>query len=119
MMQLCGRIVGIVAGTVLVAGLVGCSSVEFMRPGAFKANGLPKDEYLVGGGMHVEYMAPADGRLYWVEETTAKILAMKSVKADELAEFGSEKMDSDAVKENVGVGLRDAQFRLYFIPDRP
>jgi len=107
-----------VVGLALVLGLAGCSSMDFLTQGAFKADGVPKDEYLVGGGMHIEYMAPADGRLYWVEETTGKILAMKSVKAEEKAEFGSDGMDPNMAKQKLGVDLKDAKFKLYFIPDR-
>ncbi len=107
-----------VAGLVLLLGLAGCSSTGFLSRGPLTASGLPQRQYLVGGGMHIEYTAPSDGRLYWAEETTQKILAMKSVKAEEKTEFGTDDMASDDVKEKLGVNLKDARFSLYFVPDK-
>jgi hypothetical protein len=106
-----------VVSVALLLGLAGCSSMDFLSDSAFTSDGLPKREYLVGGGMHVQYTAPSDGRVYWVEESTQKILAMKSVKADEQTEFGAEDMETDAVKKKLGVDLKDAAFSLYFVPD--
>jgi hypothetical protein len=108
----------IVAGLALLLGVAGCSSVDILRPGPLTSTAVPKKQYLVGGGMHIEYTAPSDGRLYWVEETSRKILAMKSVKADQEAEFGAEGMTADAVKNKLGVDLKDARFSLYFVPDK-
>ena len=107
-----------VASLALLVGLAGCSSTGFLSRGPLTDTGLPKKQYLVGGGMHIEYVAPSDGRLYWAEETTQKILAMKSVKAEEKTEFGADDMASDAIKKRLGVDLKDARFSLYFVPDK-
>jgi hypothetical protein len=112
------QIARVVAGLALLLGLAGCSSVGFLSRGPLTAAGLPQRQYLVGGGMHIEYVAPSDGRLYWAEETTQKILEMKSVKAEEKTEFGAGEMASDAVKKRLGVDLKDARFSLYFVPDK-
>ena len=107
-----------VASLTLLLGIAGCSSTGFLSPGPLTADGLPKKQYLVGGGMHIQYVAPSDGRLYWAEETTRKILAMKSVQADQESEFGAEDLAADAVKKKLGVDLKDAKFSLYFVPDK-
>ena len=114
----CGDpVVRAVVGLAFLLGLAGCSSLGLSSNKALTGEGLPKKKFLVGGGMSIQYVAPADGQVYWVEQTTQKILAMKSVKAGEKAEFGSERMDADSVKESLGVSLKDANFRLYFVPN--
>ena len=112
------RIAPAVASLALLLGLAGCSSTGFLSRGPLTDTGLPKRQYLVGGGMHIQYVAPSDGRLYWAEETTQKILAMKSVKAEEQTEFGADDMATDAVKRKLGVDLKDAKFTLYFVPNK-
>jgi hypothetical protein len=97
----------------VVLSLAGCVSPS---SGKFRANSLPDERYLVGGGFSIEYVAPADGTVYWVEETTEKILQMKSVASGEKVEFGSEGMDPEEVKKVLGIELKDAKFTLYFIP---
>jgi hypothetical protein len=106
------------ASFALLLGIAGCSAPGFLSRGPLTSTGVPKKQYLVGGGMHIEYVAPSDGRLYWVEETTQKILAMKSVKADQEAEFGAEELANESVKKKLGVDLKDARFSLYFVPDQ-
>ncbi len=113
-----GRIAWATVGFVLLLGLTGCSATGLFSRGPLTGTGLPKKQYLVGGGMHIEYVAPSDGRLYWVEETTQKILAMKSVKADEKTEFGTDQLAADTFKAKLGVDLKDARFSLYFVPDK-
>jgi hypothetical protein len=112
------RTAPVVASLALLLGVAGCSSMSILSPGPLTASAVPKRHYLVGGGMHIEYVAPSDGRLYWVEETTQKILSMKSVKADQEVEFGAEEMAAGAVKDKLGVDLKDARFSLYFVPDK-
>jgi hypothetical protein len=106
-----------VVSLALLLGLAGCSSTGFLSRGPLTASGLPRKQYLVGGGMHIEYVAPSDGRLYWAEETTQRILAMKSVKAEEKTEFGADDLATEAIKKKLGVDLKDARFSLYFVPD--
>jgi len=112
------KIAQVVISAAFLLGLAGCSSIGFSSNRAFMVDGLPKRQYLVGGGMHIQYMAPSDGRVYWVEETTQKILAMRSVKAEQETEFGAENMDADVIKKKFGVDLKDAIFSLYFVPDK-
>lgn len=112
------QIAPVVASLALLLGIAGCSSTGFLSSGPLTATAVPKKQYLVGGGMHIQYVAPSDGRLYWVEETTQKILSMKSVKTDEKTEFGDDNMAADMVKKKLGVDLKDARFGLYFVPDK-
>jgi hypothetical protein len=117
-MRFRSQIVRAVTGLILVLAMAGCSAPGFLSRGPLTASGLPKRQYLVGGGMHIQYVAPSDGRLYWAEETTQRILAMKSVKAEEKTEFGADDMAADAIKKKLGVDLKDARFSLYFVPDK-
>ena len=116
-MQFRSKVAQAIVSLVLLSGMAGCSSMSLLSSGPLTADGIPKRQYLVGGGMHIQYLAPADGRLYWVEETTQKILAMRSVQADQETEFGGDDMSADTVKKKLGMDLKDAKFSLYFIPD--
>ncbi|MCK4628888.1 MAG: hypothetical protein KAT56_07780, partial [Sedimentisphaerales bacterium] len=83
---------------------------------AFNSNGIPKHQYLVGGGFEIEYVAPANGTAYWVEESTQKILETKSLNSGDKAEFGGGAMDPAQVKQLLGIDLKDVKFMLYFVP---
>jgi hypothetical protein len=111
------RIAQVAISVAFLSGLAGCSSLGLSSGGAFTADGLPKRQYLVGGGMYVQYTAPSDGRVYWVEETTRKVLEMKSVKAEEEVEFGSSNMDANGVKKTLGLDIKDTVFSVYFVPN--
>ena len=113
-----GKIAWATASFALLLVLTGCSATGLFSRGPLTDTGLPKKQYLVGGGMHIEYVAPSDGRLYWAEETSQKILAMKSVKAEEKTEFGADDLAADGIKQRLGVDLKDARFSLYFVPDK-
>lgn len=95
--------------------LAGCVSQSSSSPN-FTKNGLPAKQFQVGGGYSIDYVAPADGTVYWVEETTEKILEMRSVAAGDKVEFGSEGIEPEEVKKALGIELKDAKFTLYFIP---
>ncbi|MDH7598027.1 MAG: hypothetical protein QHH07_00130 [Sedimentisphaerales bacterium] len=45
----------------------------------FTPEGVPDRRFLVGGRFDVEYRAPSEGTLYWVEDNTKTIIATKSV----------------------------------------
>ena len=77
---------------------------------AFNSNGIPKHQYLVGGGFEIEYVAPANGTAYWVEESTQKILETKSVSSGDKAEFKGD------LRQVLGIDLKDIKLTLYFVP---
>lgn len=99
----------------MLLSLAGCSTLS-TSGGPFTKNGIPHSRYLVGGGFSVEYIAPADGTAYWVEETTQKILETKSLNSGDKAEFGGASPDPDSVKQILGIDIKDAKFTLYFVP---
>ena len=94
--------------------LAGCSGLSTSSAGPFTRNGIPHSRYLVGGGFSIEYIAPANGTAYWVEETTRKILQTKSLNAGDKAEFTGS--DPDSVKQALGIDFKDTKFTLYFVP---
>ena len=94
--------------------LAGCSSLSTSSECPFTKNGIPHSRYLVGGGFSIEYIAPANGTAYWVEETTGKILQTKSLNAGDKAEFSGS--DPDSVKQALGIDFKDTKFTLYFVP---
>lgn len=100
---------------VSASALTGCVSQLSSK---FTDNGLPAERYLVGGGYSIKYVAPADGTVYWVEQTTEKILETRSVFEGDEVHFGSEYMDPESVQQVLGIDLKDARFMLYFIPNR-
>ena len=106
-------IVAVACVSVLLC-LAGCSALSTSSQGPFTKNGIPHSRYLVGGGYAIEYVAPADGTAYWVEETTQKILQTQSLNAGDKFEFTAS--DTDSVKEALGIDFKDTKFTLYFVP---
>ncbi len=80
----------------------------------FTVEGIPQRKYMVGGGVSVSYRAPADGTLYWVEETGRKIIMTKSLDS---GEFFEEYLPLD--DEHIQLLFKDMEktrFVLYFVP---
>jgi hypothetical protein len=81
---------------------------------AFDSRGVPQPRYLVGGGFEYSYRAPANGTLYYVEETKGKILRTMSISKGMMDDY---KVDDPAkVKDVLGVDMQNAKFNLYFVP---
>lgn len=106
-----------------ILGLAGCGASTQNGPSPargrqFTHTGIPAREYLVGGGFQIDYTAPANGTVYWVEETTGKILQTTSVTEDESVEFELDVMEieSDEFQSRIGIDLAKAKMSLYFIP---
>ena len=95
--------------------VAGCSTLSTSSEGPFTKSGVPHSRYLVGGGFSIEYIAPANGTAYWVEETTERILQTQSMNSGDKAQFGGG-MDADSVKQALGIDVKDAKFTLYFVP---
>ncbi|NLW84716.1 MAG: hypothetical protein GXY41_10000 [Phycisphaerae bacterium] len=80
----------------------------------FTVEGLPLKQYMVGGGVMVEFNAPTDGTLYWVEETGRKIMMTKYLKMGDF--FGEALPIDNADFRNLLGDMSSARFVLYFIP---
>jgi len=108
--------IGMALGLLASLGLAGCG-VSPQTDRQFTPRGIPAREYLVGGGFHIDYTAPAEGTVYWVEETTAKILETRSVTDDENVEFKMD-VEAEALRQLLGIEIAKAKLSLYFIPRR-
>lgn len=104
-----------VVGLVLVGlalGYAGCSA-----PGRLPADGVPDDQYLVGGGFMIEWEAPADGTAYLVEKTTGKIIETRSMQAGDHFSFSvTSRGQADDFEQALGIDFGEARFLLYFQP---
>lgn len=105
------RILTVACVSVLLC-LAGCSALS---EDPLTKSGIPHSRYLVGGGFSIEYVAPANGTAYWVEETTEKILETKSVNSGDKVEFGGG-VDFRLMEQALGIDMKDAKFTLYFVP---
>ncbi len=93
--------------------LAGCSTPRYLP-----ASGVPDDQYLVGGGLVIDWKAPADGTAYLVEKTTGKIIETRSMEAGD--NFGFSVASEAQAREFgkiLGIDFSDALFWLYFKPD--
>jgi hypothetical protein len=104
----------LVVGICLLSALLlgGCST-----SGSLQSDGLPGEEYLVGGGMMINWEAPADGTAYLVEKTSGKIVETRSLKRGDTYDFSIGSTGQAAEFEKVfGVKLSEARLLLYFEP---
>jgi len=92
--------------------LVGCRTSPTLQ-----ADGLPGEEYLVGGGVMIDWEAPAVGTAYLVEKTAGKIVETRSLNEGDSYSFSvtSGKQASEFEKM-LGVKFSEARFLLYFQP---
>ena len=108
------RCVRLVACGLMAVSLVlgGCSASRPML-----ADGVPGEEYLVGGGMMINWQAPAEGTAYLVEKTSGKIVETRSMKRGDIYDFSIGSAGQAVEFEKVfGVKLSEARLLLYFQP---
>ena len=101
-------------GAVLLLALLlsGCSTSRSLQ-----ADGLPGEEYLVGGGMMINWEAPADGTAYLVEKTSGKMVETRSMKQGDTYDFSVGSAGQALEFEKVfGIKLSEAHLMLYFEP---
>ncbi len=92
--------------------LIGCRT-----SGSLQSDGLPAEEYLVGGGMVINWQAPAEGTAYLVEKASGKIVETRSMKRGDTYDFSIASTGQAAEFEKVmGVKLSEARLMLYFEP---
>lgn len=81
------------------------------------ADGVPGEEYLVGGGVMINWQAPAEGTAYLVEKTSGKIVETRSMKRGDVYDFSIGSAGQAVEFEKVfGVKLSEARLLLYFQP---
>ncbi len=101
---------GILGVVILVLG--GCSTPRYLP-----ADGLPDDQYLVGGGLMIDWEAPAAGTAYLVEKSTGKIIETRSMEAGDNFSFSvSSSAQADEFEKILGIKFPEARFLLYFQP---
>ncbi len=85
---------------------------------ACASTGLPRGAYVVGGGARISFNPPGDGTVVLVEKRSGKVVATRS-STDGVFEFDiSSERDSALVTALFGDSLTNAQFVLYFAPER-
>lgn len=84
---------------------------------ALQADGLPGEEYLVGGGMMIDWEAPATGTAYLVEKLSGKIIETRSLdKGDSYSFSISSGKQAAEFEKMLGIKFSEARFLLYFLP---
>lgn len=93
--------------------VTGCSS---FNQTAFGHDGLPKEQYRVGGGLVIEYEAPQDGTFYLVDQKSGKFIATQSIDEGSTFDFSLPDTDEDQYQE-LTQSLVNGKLVLYFVPD--
>lgn len=97
----------------------GCATTGMS--GAFDKDGLPKQQYYVGGGVGINYRAPGvPGNVYVVEENTRTLLATESLDKDKVYTFNIDPMDDDVHLglKAMGMDPLNLKIALYFVPQQ-
>ena len=80
----------------------------------------PVQGELVGGGMKIEWTAPANGTVYLIEGTTNRIMETRSLEQGNTYSFSvPSKGQGGEFEQILGIKLADARFLLYFRPVSP
>ena len=105
------RSVGVAA--IFAAGLLaGCASKQQLG-----AAGLPGEQYLVGGGLTIEWKAPEAGTVYLIEKRTRKLVETRSMEEGKVYSFTVDSVvRAQELGDILGINLAKTQFLLYFEP---
>lgn len=98
------------AAILLIGISTGCQT-----SGTMSSNGVPAKKYLVGGGYNINFNAPAKGIGYVVEETTRRVIQLKSLDKDD--RFKVEIECDDETEKVLGIKPSAARFTFYFVPE--
>ncbi len=106
--------INIAGVSLMLLVLAGCSGNRSLQ-----ADGLPGDEYLVGGGMMIDWEAPATGTAYLVEKTTGKVIETRSLDKGDRFSFSlaAAGPQLQAFEHAIGINFSEARLLLYFHPD--
>lgn len=108
-MKKCLAILGI--GLMLI--IAGCTTVTESGGNGdrFSTDGLPHEQYLVGGGLEIQYCAPCDGTAILIDYSLKRYIATGHLSQGEVFEWD---YDTNPIVLATPINLR-----LYFIPDNP
>lgn len=107
-----GHAMSVAAAIVAIALLAGCRTTPTLQ-----ADGLPGEQYLVGGGVMIDWEAPADGTAYLVEKTSGKIVETRSLTKGDSFSFSIDSGSHASEFERVlGIKFSEARLLLYFQP---
>ena len=93
-------------------------AVLLLAVGCASTSNVPSGAKVVGGGLEIDWEAPADGTAILMETTTGKTVATKSV-AEGGAGFRFDlttQQDADTLQAIFPTMPTNAQFVLYFVP---
>lgn len=110
--------VAAILAAVLVAGCESRQQRSGFRP-ANVAGGqfLPGRQYLVGGGINIEWKAPEPGTVFLVEKKTGKLVETRSLDGGDVFSFVVDStVRAQELGEIIGINLAKTQFLLYFEP---
>jgi hypothetical protein len=113
----------VLAGCMALAG-VGCRTLTLPRMGprtnTLGHDGIPEQEYLVGGGYKIIYRAHVDGVLYLADQNSRRLLATVSLQAGErhIMEYDVHDERLAGNLDALGIDPKQAAFQLYFVPNR-
>lgn len=104
----------IIAIMALVLG--GCATTGLS--GAFDKDGLPKQQYYVGGGFSLNYRAMIPGTVYVVEENTGTLLITESLGTNQVydADIDPTNEDVHLRLKSTGIDPTNMKLSLYFVP---
>ena len=105
--------------TISALVLGGCATTGMSS--AFDKDGLPKQQYYVGGGAVIYYRAPGvPGTVYVVEENSRTLIATESLDKDKYFRLNFDTSDDDVQKvlKAMGMDPLNLKFSLYFVPQQ-
>jgi hypothetical protein len=105
--------------TISALVLGGCSTTGMSS--AFDKDGLPKQQYYVGGGVSINYRAPGvRGNVYVVEENSRKLIETESLDKLQVYNFNIDTSDEDIHMrlKTMGIDPLNLKFSLYFVPQQ-
>jgi hypothetical protein len=116
-MDMQNRTVGVrravlIAGLLGVLGIVGCAPQARHRPAR-----LLEESQLVGGGLMIQWQAPADGIVYLVERRSGRLVETRALRAGEVYDFAIRTVvEAEDMRRLIGIPVARAEFLLYFEP---
>lgn len=108
-------VIGVVIMTVALVTVTGCQTFQTSSGDLFGVGGIPGDEYRVGGGYQIRYVAPEAGVVYLVEHRSGTLLGTESLNRGQMFEFFPSQEVVDGFKR-VDVDLSKGEFVIYFVP---